>query len=194
MIEPPIEEVIGKAGGRFNLVLLASRRARQINSYYTQLGGGIGRYVPPQVHSLSHKPLTIALEEIAADKLQVATGETTESQEPDTLDVLLSYQTEPLEAADLVAGIEAAGPVEADVAATDEAAGTDGASQSGASGAPVEVASGERVEGQATSEALGDSVEVVSVERPEDRSGAPVASTKVEVTVKVASVEVSEAG
>ena len=113
MIEPPIEEVIGKAGGRFNLVLLASRRARQINSYYTQLGGGIGRYVPPQVHSLSHKPLTIALEEIAADKLQVATGETTESQEPDTLDVLLSYQTEPLDEADLVAGSEILGPQEA---------------------------------------------------------------------------------
>ncbi|WP_420614013.1 DNA-directed RNA polymerase subunit omega [Candidatus Spongiisocius sp.] len=107
MIEPPIEEVIGKAGGRFNLVLLASRRARQINSYYTQLGGGIGRYVPPQVHSLSHKPLTIALEEISADKLQVGTGETTESQEPDTLDVLLSYQAEPLDEDDPLAGIGA---------------------------------------------------------------------------------------
>lgn len=75
MIDPPIEQIIRKTGGRFNLVVLASRRARQINNYYTQLGGGIGSYAPPQVHSLSHKPLTIALEEIQADKLTVAAGE-----------------------------------------------------------------------------------------------------------------------
>lgn len=138
MIEPPIEEVIGKAGGRFNLVLLASRRARQINSYYTQLGGGIGRYVPPQVHSLSHKPLTIALEEIAADKLQVATGETAESQEPDTLDVLLSYQTEPLEEGDPVAGIEILGSPEAGEAAADELPGAEGSDEPEASDDSVE--------------------------------------------------------
>ncbi len=145
MIEPPIEEVIGKAGGRFNLVLLASRRARQINSYYTQLGGGIGRYVPPQVHSLSHKPLTIALEEISADKLQVGTGETTESQEPDTLDVLLSYQAEPLDEDDPLAGIEATASAEA------------------AAGEPVEA------EGSSEPEASDDSVEETAVENPEDR-------------------------
>jgi DNA-directed RNA polymerase subunit omega len=75
MIEPAVEEIIAKTGGRFKLVVLASRRARQINNYYSQLGGGIGHYVPPQVHSLSHKPLTIALEEIAAGKLTIATGD-----------------------------------------------------------------------------------------------------------------------
>ncbi|MYC84149.1 MAG: DNA-directed RNA polymerase subunit omega [Acidimicrobiia bacterium] len=148
MIEPPIEEVIGKAGGRFNLVLLASRRARQINSYYTQLGGGIGRYVPPQVHSLSHKPLTIALEEIAADKLRVGTGETTESQEPDTLDVLLSYQTEPLEEGDPVAGIETLGSAAAGEAAAGEPVAAEGSSE------PV---------------ASDDSVEGTAVENLEDR-------------------------
>ncbi len=83
MIEPAIEEIVGKTGGRFNLVVLASRRARQINNYYTQLGGGIGNYVPPQVHSLSHKPLTIALEEIAADKLTVAAGEGSAGRQED---------------------------------------------------------------------------------------------------------------
>ena len=109
MIEPPIEDVLAKAGGRFNLVLLASRRARQINSYYTQLGGGIGRFAPPQVDSLSHKPLTIALEEIAADKVKVTT-EAPAEPEGDTLDFLLSYQAEPLdeeEAADDGEGDEA---------------------------------------------------------------------------------------
>lgn len=148
MIEPPIEEVIGKAGGRFNLVLLASRRARQINSYYTQLGGGIGRYVPPQVHSLSHKPLTIALEEISADKLRVGTGETTESQEPDTLDVLLSYQTEPLDEGDPVAGAETLDSSEAGEAPAGEPVG--------AEASPEPVASDDTVEGTA-------------VENPEDR-------------------------
>ena len=81
MIEPAVEQVIDKTGGRFNLVVLASRRARQINNYYSQLGGGIGHYVPPQVHSLSHKPVTIALEEIAAGKLTVATEESSAAAE-----------------------------------------------------------------------------------------------------------------
>ncbi len=64
-----IDDVLEKAGGRFNLVVLAARRARQINAYFNQLGEGIGHYVPPQVHSLSRKPLTIALEEIADNKV-----------------------------------------------------------------------------------------------------------------------------
>ena len=83
MIEPAVEGIIEKTGGRFNLVVLASRRARQINNYYSQLGGGIGHYIPPQVHSLSHKPLTIAMEEIAAGKLTVATGESSAGEESD---------------------------------------------------------------------------------------------------------------
>lgn len=75
MIEPPIETVLARAGERFTLVVLAARRARQINSYFNQLGDGTGGYVPPQVHSLSDKPLSIALEEIAADKVVVDSGE-----------------------------------------------------------------------------------------------------------------------
>ena len=46
-------------------------RAREINDYYNQLGEGLGRIVPPQVTSVSRKPLSIALEEIAADKIVV---------------------------------------------------------------------------------------------------------------------------
>lgn len=75
MIDPPIEKLVDKVGGRFNLVVVAARRARDINNYYTQLGGGIGQYAPPQVLSQSQKPLTIALEEIAADKLASRVGE-----------------------------------------------------------------------------------------------------------------------
>ena len=69
MIDPPIEDVLEKVDGRFTLVVLAARRARQINAYFNQLGEGLGHYVPPQVHSLSRKPLTIALEEIAEGKV-----------------------------------------------------------------------------------------------------------------------------
>ncbi|MDK1018805.1 MAG: DNA-directed RNA polymerase subunit omega [Actinomycetota bacterium] len=72
MIEPSIDVLVEKTGSRFALVVLAARRARQINAYYNELGAGIGGYVPPQVHSLSRKPLSISLEEIAADKVVIA--------------------------------------------------------------------------------------------------------------------------
>ncbi len=64
-----METALDEAGGRFSLVVLAARRARQINAYFNELGEGIGHYVPPQVHSLSRKPLTIAFEEIAEQKV-----------------------------------------------------------------------------------------------------------------------------
>ncbi len=69
MTDPPLEKLLEKTGDKFVLVVLAAKRARQINDYYLQLGEGIGRYAPPQVHTTSRKPLTIALEEIAADKI-----------------------------------------------------------------------------------------------------------------------------
>jgi DNA-directed RNA polymerase subunit omega len=75
LIEPPIGRVLEKAGTRFGLVVLSSRRARQINAYFNELGEGLGSYVPPQVHSLSRKPLSIALEEIDADKVTIAPSE-----------------------------------------------------------------------------------------------------------------------
>jgi len=75
MIEPPIETVLERTEGRFTLVVLAARRARQINAYFNQLGEGLGSYVPPQVHSLSRKPLSIAFEEIAEDKVVVESVE-----------------------------------------------------------------------------------------------------------------------
>lgn len=77
MIDPPIERVLDKAGGRFKLVLLSARRARDITDYYKQLREetGLREHIPPQVHSLSAKPLSIALEEIAEDKTVVAAVE-----------------------------------------------------------------------------------------------------------------------
>ena len=68
LMDPPIEELLDKVDSKFTLVALAAKRARQINSYYNQLGEGLGVVVPPQVTSVSGKPLTIAFEEAAAGK------------------------------------------------------------------------------------------------------------------------------
>ena len=69
MMNPPIEELLGRVDSKFSLVTLAARRARQINSYFNQLGEGLGAIVPPQVTSTSRKSLSIALEEIVEDKI-----------------------------------------------------------------------------------------------------------------------------
>jgi DNA-directed RNA polymerase subunit omega len=69
MMEPPVEQLLDRVDSKFTLVTLAARRGRQINSYFNQLGEGLGAIVPPQVTSVSRKPLSIALEEIAAGKI-----------------------------------------------------------------------------------------------------------------------------
>ena len=68
LMDPPIEDLLDKVDSKFTLVALGSARARQVNSYYNSLGEGLGRVVPPQVTSVSGKPLSIAFEEIAAGK------------------------------------------------------------------------------------------------------------------------------
>ena len=70
MIDPPIEELLDRAGSKFRLVTLGAKRARQINAYFGQLGEGLGSSIPPQVTSVARKPLSIAFEEIAADKIE----------------------------------------------------------------------------------------------------------------------------
>jgi DNA-directed RNA polymerase subunit omega len=70
MMEPPIEVLLDQVDSRFTLVTLAAKRGRQINSYYNQLGEGLGTIVPPQVDFVSRKPLSIAFEEIAAGKVR----------------------------------------------------------------------------------------------------------------------------
>ena len=70
MMDPPVEVLLSKVDSKFSLVTLSARRGRQINSYFNQLGEGLGAIVPPQVTSVSRKPLSIALEEIAADKIR----------------------------------------------------------------------------------------------------------------------------
>ncbi len=69
MMSPGVEELMSKTNTKFGLCTLASTRAREINAYFGQLGEGLGAKVPPQVTSVARKPLSIAFEEIAADKI-----------------------------------------------------------------------------------------------------------------------------
>ena len=72
MIEPKIDDLLAAVDSKYTLVILAAKRAREINSYYNQLGEGRGEFVPPLVETgLRNKPLSIALEEIAEGKIDV---------------------------------------------------------------------------------------------------------------------------
>ena len=66
---PRIESLLSATDSKFTLVTLGSKRARQINAYFGQLGEGLGMAVPPQVTSVARKPLSIAFEEISAGKI-----------------------------------------------------------------------------------------------------------------------------
>lgn len=89
MINPPIEELLDRVGSKFGLVTLAARRARNINAYFNHLGEGLGHMVPPQVSSVSRKPLSIGFEEIAAGKIMWT--EPAPPPEPDVLDADYDY-------------------------------------------------------------------------------------------------------
>ncbi|WP_420450388.1 DNA-directed RNA polymerase subunit omega [Ilumatobacter sp.] len=69
MIDPPIENLLDKVDSKFTLVTLAARRARNINSYFNQLGDGLGGMIPPQVSSTARKPLSIGFQEISQEKI-----------------------------------------------------------------------------------------------------------------------------
>ena len=79
MIEPKIENLLENTDSKYTLVILAARRSRQINSYFSQLGEGVAEFTPPQVYlgpDQAPKALSIALQEIAEAK--VAYERTTE--------------------------------------------------------------------------------------------------------------------
>ena len=62
---PPIDDLLQKTDSKYQLVLYASKRARQINAYYSQLGEGLLEYVGPLLETeVQEKPLSIALREI----------------------------------------------------------------------------------------------------------------------------------
>ena len=75
IVFPPIDSVLEKADSNYQLVVFASKRARQINEYYSALHeGSLFNYVGPLVDSsIDDKPLSIALHEIYAGKLEKKT-------------------------------------------------------------------------------------------------------------------------
>ena len=75
---PPIDQLLDKAGSKYSLVLYAAKRARQINAYYSQLGEGLLEYVGPLVEThIREKPLSIALREINENLLTIESLEPT---------------------------------------------------------------------------------------------------------------------
>lgn len=71
IIDPPIDELLARVDSKYQLVIFASKRARQINDYYADLHeGSLYDNVGPLVDStIEDKPLSVALREINDDKL-----------------------------------------------------------------------------------------------------------------------------
>ncbi len=76
IINPPIDELLDVVDSKYGLVIMASKRARQINAYYAQLGEGLLEYVGPLVETrVQEKPLSIALREIREGLLHAESAE-----------------------------------------------------------------------------------------------------------------------
>jgi DNA-directed RNA polymerase subunit omega len=61
IIDPPIDDLLSKVDSKYQLVIFASKRARQINDYYADLVDS----------SIDDKPLSVALHEVNEDKLRL---------------------------------------------------------------------------------------------------------------------------
>ena len=71
MISPRVDRLLENVDSPYASVIVAAKRARQINSYYHNLGEGtFDEYPPPMVETDSKNYLKISLEEIAADKIK----------------------------------------------------------------------------------------------------------------------------
>jgi len=70
MISPRVDKLMERCDSHYAAVVVAAKRARQINSYYHTLGeGAFDEYAPPMVDAGSTNYLTIALQELAGGKL-----------------------------------------------------------------------------------------------------------------------------
>ncbi len=73
MISPRLDKLLEHVDSNYASVLVAAKRARQINSYYHNLGEGtFDEFPPPMVETASKNYLTIALEEVASGKINYA--------------------------------------------------------------------------------------------------------------------------
>jgi DNA-directed RNA polymerase subunit omega len=72
MIKPRVDKLLDHADSHYAAVVVAAKRARQINSYFHNLGeGSFGEYPPPMVDTGNESNyLSVALEELAEGKLK----------------------------------------------------------------------------------------------------------------------------
>ena len=71
VIKPRLDKLLDQVDSHYACVLVSAKRARQINSYYHNLGEGtFDEYPPPMVETGSKNYLKISLEEIAAGKIK----------------------------------------------------------------------------------------------------------------------------
>ena len=71
MIKPRLDTLLEQVDSHYAVVLVSAKRARQINSYYHNLGEGtFEEFPPPMVDTGSKNYLTIALEEVASGKVK----------------------------------------------------------------------------------------------------------------------------
>ncbi len=71
MVKPRVDKLLERTDSHFAAVIVAAKRARQLNSYYRALGEGTyEEFTPPMIETESGNYLTIALEELAHDKIK----------------------------------------------------------------------------------------------------------------------------
>jgi len=70
MMYPRLDDLLANVDSRYAVVIVAAKRARQINNYHHQLGEGmLDDFPPPLVESRSKNYLTMALEEVAEGQI-----------------------------------------------------------------------------------------------------------------------------
>jgi DNA-directed RNA polymerase subunit omega len=70
VIEPRVDTLLNNVDSRYALVIVAAKRARQINNYHHMLGeGSFDEAPPPMIESRSKNYLTMSLEEVSQGKL-----------------------------------------------------------------------------------------------------------------------------
>ena len=71
LTQPRVDKLLDQADSHYAAVVVAAKRARQINAYYHSLSeGAYGEYTPPMVETESGNYLTISLQETAQGKLK----------------------------------------------------------------------------------------------------------------------------
>ena len=70
MIGPRVDKLMERTGSHYASVIVAAKRARQLNRYYRALGEGTYEEItPPMVEAGSGHYVSIALEELAEGKV-----------------------------------------------------------------------------------------------------------------------------